>query len=99
MLQTRPQSCRENADAGSITNLRPQTYQTGREGEAYDRIVAGVDHHLVPEIPDVLNWVAHFGVVVEGWSREFLRKLALQDFLGERGVRNFDSLIGCRTIT
>jgi len=42
-------------------------------------------------MPDVLNWVAHSGVVIEGWSRELLRELALQDLFGERGVGDYGS--------
>jgi len=67
------------------------TFQAGRKGEAHDRIVAGVDHHLVSKMPDAPNWAAYFGVVVKSWSRELPRELALQNLLGERRVRDFDS--------
>ena len=39
-------------------------------------------------MPDVLNRVAHSG---ESWSRELFRELALQDFLGEGGVGDFNN--------
>ena len=58
-------------------------FQAGREGEAHKWIVAGVDYHFILEMPDVLDWVACSGVVVEGWSWELSRELALQDLFGE----------------
>ena len=66
MLQVPLQSCRENVDVDSRTNLRPH-FQTRREGEAHEQIIVGVDYNFVLKMHDVLNW-AHFGVVVEGWS-------------------------------
>ena len=48
--------------AGNKTNLRPHL---SKGKVAHDRIIAGIDYHLVLKMPDVLNWVDHFGIVVE----------------------------------
>ena len=48
-------------------------------------------HHFVSKMLDVPNGVAGSGVVVKGWSYEFLRELTLQDCLGEREIRDFGS--------
>jgi len=45
--------------------------------------VAGIDYYLVPEMYDVLDGVAHSGVIIKGQNREFPRELALQDIFGE----------------
>ena len=67
-----------------VEPIRGHTFHT-------ERIIAGVDYHFVPKMSDVLNWVAHSRVVVEGQSRELPRELALQDLLRKRGVEDFDS--------
>jgi len=73
-----------------IKSIRGHTFQTGRNGLAYERIVTRVDHHLVSKMPDVLNWVASFGVVVECQSREFLwqstrQKRFMEKVIGDLG--------------
>ena len=84
-LRTPPQNCdEERMWRHGVEPIWGHTFQTEREGKAYERIIAGVDCHFVPKMLDVLVWVAHSGVVVEGWSRELPRKLALQDLFGER---------------
>ena len=50
-------------------------------------IVAGINYHLVLEMSDVLDGVAHFGVIIEGRSSE-TRTLG---FLQRGGVRDFGS--------
>ena len=67
-----------------------------REGQAHGRIIAGVDYHFVSKMPDVLDRVAHSGVVVEGYSRQLSRELSLQDLYGEgdRRLRQLKVLIG-----
>jgi len=47
-----------------------------------------VNHHLIPKVPNVLNWVTRSGVVVKSWSCELLGELTLQDLFGEREVRD-----------
>ena len=50
-----------------------------------------MDHHLVSEMSNVLERVPGSGVVVQGWSCELLRELALQNFFTEGGFRDFDT--------
>ena len=45
--------------------IRCRTFQTGGEGDAQEWIFAGIDHHFVSEIPNVLDGVAYSGVTVE----------------------------------
>ena len=45
----------------------------------------------VSEMPDVLDWVTSFGVVVEGRSREFFREFTLQNGFRERGIGDLDN--------
>ena len=52
-----------------------------------------VDHHLISEVPNVLDRVAGSEVVVKDWSCELLRELTLQDLFGERGVKDFGSCL------
>jgi len=51
-----------------VEPISDHTFQTGREGEAHKQIIAGVDFHFVPKIPDVLDRVARSRVVGQGWS-------------------------------
>ena len=68
--------------AKSSTNLR--TYLSEWNGdEAHERIIAEVDYHFIPKMPNVLDQVTYSGVVVKHWSGELLQKLALLDLLGE----------------
>ena len=64
-------------------------FRLDEKAKVHERIVARVIYHLVPKVHDVLNWVTHSGVVIEGQSCKLTPKLALQDFLGERRVRDF----------
>ena len=83
-----------------IKPIRGHTFQTRRENGAHERIIAGVDYHFVSKMSDVLNWVAHSGVVVEGQSRELPRELHSKISL-ERGesetltVEGVDRLLNC----
>ena len=36
-----------------------------KKSKAHDWIIAGVDHHLVLVVSDVLNWIAYSKIVVE----------------------------------
>ena len=53
----------------------------------------GGDHHLIPKMPDMLNWVTGFRVVVKGWICKIFLKLALKGCFGERGIKDFGSEI------
>ena len=52
-------------------------------------------------MPNVLDGVTHYGVIVESQSRELLQELALQNLLRERGesetltVESIDRLSNC----
>jgi len=63
------------------------------EGKHY-RIVAGVWHHLILKVADVLNRIARSGIAVKGGSREFPRKLTFLDVFGKRGVG--EGVVGIR---
>jgi len=67
--------------AGNRTSLR-LTFQAGGKNEAHDWIVMRVDHHLVPKVSDVLNWIIHSGVVVESGNREFPQEFTPLDLFG-----------------
>ena len=62
-----------------VEPIRGHAIQTGGKGWTHESVVAGVDHHLVPEVPDVLDWIARLEVVIKGQSLELLQKLTLQD--------------------
>ena len=64
---------------------------SGWKDEAHDRVIAGVDHYFVSEVPDVLNWIAHSGLSVEDGSREFYREFTLLNIFGERRVADVSS--------
>jgi len=49
--------------------------------EAHDGVVAGMAHHLVSKMTNVLYRVTYSGVVVDCWSGE-LQELTLLDLLG-----------------
>ena len=68
----------------------------GWKGEAYVRIVAGVYHHFVSKMADVLNWIARSGISVEGGSRECLQKFTPLNILEEMrvmDVSNWDQVL------
>ena len=52
-----------------VKPVRRGAFQAGRKGQTHE-IIAGVDHHLVPEMCDMLDWVTHSGVVIRSWSCE-----------------------------
>ena len=56
---------------------------------AHDWIVAGVDHHVVPKVSNVLNLITHFRVAVKSGSQEFSRELAPLDLIEERKIVDF----------
>ena len=60
-----------------VEPIKSHSFQTRREGEAHEQIVAKVSYHFVLKMSDVLDQVSYSGVVVEGWSRELSRKLTL----------------------
>ena len=41
------------------------TFQAGWKGQPYEGVITRADYHLIPEMSDVLNWVAHSIVIVE----------------------------------
>ena len=51
-----------------------------------ERIVAGVDYHLVSKVPDVLNRVTRSRILVESWSCDTLG--STRQGLGCRGFFN-----------
>jgi len=63
LLEIVEQTCRQKIKP---IRIRGHTFQTGQKGQAYERIITRVDHHLVSEMPDVLDKVADSGVVVKG---------------------------------
>ena len=56
-----------------------------------EQLILRVDHHLVLEVPNVLDQVNHFGIVVKSWSCVLLRELALRGLFRERIVDDFGS--------
>ena len=71
----------ERAWRQGVEPLRCRAYRL--EGKAHYRVIAGVNHHLVPEMMDVMYQITHSGVIVKYQSRELLRKLILLDLFGE----------------
>ena len=67
----------ERARWQRVEPVRGHAFQVGRKCEAHDWIIAGVDHHLVPKVADMLYRITYSGVVVECWSGEFLWELVL----------------------
>jgi len=51
-----------------------RTFQAERKGKTHDWVIARVDHHLVSEVSDVLNWITHFGVVVKSGSQKIFSR-------------------------
>ena len=45
----------ERARWEGVKPVRGRTFLTGREGEAHDWIIVGVDHHLISEVTDMLG--------------------------------------------
>ena len=82
MLQSPRRSCGVNGVAASKP-VRGYTFQVGKKGEKQDGVTAGIAHHLVSKMADVLYRVTHFRVI-ECWNRQLLWELALWIFL-ERG--------------
>ena len=76
--------------AASRTSLRLH-FQTGRKGEAQDRVVAGMAHHLVPKMVDMLYRITYLRVVIEYQSGERLWELALLDLFGEERLVDLGS--------
>ena len=48
-----------------------------------DKVISGIDHHLILILAEVLNRVTMTGVIVEGQSRELLKKFIFQYVFGE----------------
>ena len=53
-----------------IESIRDYTFHIRKKGKAHKRIVVRVHYHFISEMYDVLDSVAHSGVVIESWSRE-----------------------------
>ena len=49
----------------------------------------GVDHQLILNVSNVLNWITHFRVIVKSGSQEFPQELALLDLFRERRIVDF----------
>ena len=49
----------ERARQQRVEPIRRHTFQTGGKGDAQEWIVAGIDHHLVSKMPNVLDGIAH----------------------------------------
>jgi len=72
-----------NGVVTSRTSRGGHTFQTGRKGEAQDRVVVGIANHLVLKMTHVLYRITYPRVLVEYWSGELLWELVLLDLLGE----------------
>ena len=51
----------------------------------------GVDNHYVLKVSDVLNWIARYGVSVEGENQELPLKFTLLNISGEKRVMDVSS--------
>ena len=58
----------ERAWGKGVEPIQRRAFHAGRKSETYDQIIAGVDHHLIPKISDMLNRITHSEVVVESGS-------------------------------
>ena len=66
-LSTSLRNCGEIVEAGNKANLKP-LLSDWKGGEAHERVIAGVEHHLILKMPDMLDEVTHSGVIVESQS-------------------------------
>ena len=48
--------------------IRGRTFRLEEKSENHDWVIARVDHHRIPVVPDVLNQIVHSTIVVESWS-------------------------------
>ena len=82
---------------GRIKLIRDHTFQNGWKGQTHERVVTGVDHHLVLEMPDVLDWVASSGskVKVVNFSRIHTPELLRREESKTLVVTHFGLLRSC----
>ena len=81
----------ERAGRQIVEPIQCYPFQTERKYEAQDLIIVRIYYHLVSKILDALDGVTHSKIIIEDGNRELPQELALQDFFGEEGVREFDS--------
>jgi len=66
-LSTSLQNYGEIVEVGNKANLKP-LLSDWKGGETHERVIAGVEHHLILKMPDMLDEVTHSGVIVESQS-------------------------------
>ena len=55
----------ERMSQHGVEPIRGHAFQTGWKGYAQERIVVGVNYHIVPKVPNVLNRITRSGIVVK----------------------------------